>query len=248
MTALKIIIFFLIITGFMSDSDFLNEQKKFERVKDAFNQKSKKISNKLQTFGISLEKLNILIVAYKDEKQLEVYAKNAIDNKFKLIQTYYICASSGVLGPKRKEGDGQVPEGFYIINRFNPNSNFYLSLGINYPNQSDKKKSKYTKLGGDIFIHGSCVTIGCIPMTNDKIMEIYIYAVQSRHNGQTEIPVYIFPFKMTNKNFVEYKSLYKNDKDLIDFWTNLKLGYDKFYKDKKKLNIHFDNNGNYCYY
>jgi murein L,D-transpeptidase YafK len=235
------------MTGFMSDSDFLNEQKKFERVKDAFNQKSKKITSKLETFGIRLENLNILIVAYKADRQLDIFAKNEIDRTYKHIQTYDICSSSGVLGPKRKEGDEQVPEGFYVINRFNPTSKFYLSLGINYPNQSDKKKSKHSKLGGDIFIHGSCVTIGCIPMTDDKIKEIYIYAIQSRQNGQVEIPVYIFPFKMTNINFAKYKSIYQNDRELIDFWTNLKLGYDKFDQDKVKLDIHIDKNGNYNY-
>ena len=145
-----------------------------------------------------------------------------------------ICSKSGKIGPKRKQGDGQVPEGFYLIDRFNPASSFFLSLGINYPNLSDKKKSNATNLGGDIFIHGSCVTIGCLPMTDDKIKEIYLYAINAKNNGQQKIPFYIYPFRMTEEKFTKYKNKYSTKTELIDFWTNIKLGYDKFEKDKVK--------------
>jgi murein L,D-transpeptidase YafK len=149
------------------------------------------------------------------------------------------------LGPKRRNGDRQVPEGFYHIDRFNPFSNFYLSLGINYPNPSDRKKSRAQRLGGDIFIHGSCVTIGCLPMTDDKIREIYLYAVHARNNGQTNIPVYIFPFRMTEGNFETYKQKYRQNQELIAFWTNLKTGFDKFERTKEALHISVNKDGNY---
>lgn len=103
---------------------------------------------------------------------------------FRLIKDYQICSLSGELGPKRQQGDLQVPEGFYWIDRFNPASNFYLSLGINYPNQFDRILGKSGELGGDIFIHGGCVTIGCIPITDDKIKELYLIAVEAKSNGQ----------------------------------------------------------------
>lgn len=86
----------------------------------------------------------------------------------------------------------QVPECFYNIEIFNPASSYYLSLGINYPNLSDKIKGEKSKLGGDIFIHGSTVTIGCILITDDKIKEVYIYSIYAKENGQNKIP---FPFK-----------------------------------------------------
>lgn len=143
------------------------------------------------------------------------------------------------------EGDLQVPEGFYYIDRFNPASSYYLSLGINYPNESDKKKSNASRLGGDIFIHGANVTIGCMPMTDDKIKEIYLYAVYAKDNGQNKIPVYIFPFQMTDRNFYYYKKYY--NESLINFWDNIKKGYDIFQNSKKELNIKIDSNGNYVF-
>ena len=108
--------------------------------------------------------------------------------------------------PKSGKRNCQIPEDFYYINRFNSTSNLYLLLGINYPNLSDKSKSNATNLGGAIFIHGSCVTIGCLPMTDDKIKEIYLYAINAKNNGQDRIPVYIFPSRITKDKFDEYEA------------------------------------------
>jgi len=132
----------LTLASLAMESDFIQEQKKYERVKVAFAEKGQRVTSTLKGAIIDEEKLNIIIVAYKQEQQLYIYAKNASDTHYKQLASYPICASSGVLGPKRKQGDGQVPEGFYHINMFNPVSNYYLSLGINYPNASDKKKLK----------------------------------------------------------------------------------------------------------
>lgn len=239
-----IIAIMLIMTAFIWQTDFLSGQKKYERVKIAYKENGVIVTAKLRNENIRLDELNVLLVAYKDEHQLDLYAKNKNDHSYKKILTYDICARSGQLGPKRKQGDNQVPEGFYHINRFNPSSFFYLSLGLNYPNQADHKKSKAKNLGGDIFIHGDCVTIGCLPM-NEKIKEIYIYAIQARSNGQLKIPVYIFPFKMDDENMQKHNKIYKNNKDLLAFWSNLKIGYDKFNKDKSELNMTIDNSGNY---
>jgi murein L,D-transpeptidase YafK len=82
-------------------------------------------------------------------------------------------------------------------------------------------------------------------MTNDKIKEIYLYAINAKNNGQQRIPVYIFPFKMTAKKLNEYKTKYSNETELIDFWTTLKRGYDKFQKEKNELRVSFTNAGNY---
>jgi murein L,D-transpeptidase YafK len=225
--------------------DFLSEQKKFERVRASILEKENVIAQTLKDHGLAPDNLNILMIAYKDHDELELYAKKKTEAVYSKLISYEICSRSGQLGPKRKEGDYQVPEGFYHINHFNPASNFYLSLGLNYPNQSDRRKSNAPRLGGSIYIHGACVTIGCLPMTTEKIKEIYLYAVHARNNGQERIPVYMFPFKMTEENFNRYKIRYQENKELIDFWSNLKKGYDKFLKDYRELKITVNEKGDY---
>lgn len=230
---------------FLLHADFLAEQKRYERVRSAILEKQEIIENHLKNNRLSIDDFHLLIVAYKDCDELELYAKKKQETAYRKIKTYTICARSGKLGPKRKQGDFQVPEGFYHIDRFNPASSYHLSLGLNYPNRADKLKSTAAKLGGDIFIHGSCNTIGCLPMTDDKIKEIYLYAVYAANNGQSKIPVYIFPFRMTHQNMHKYKLKYRNNKALTDFWENLKTGHDKFVNDKKALQISVAPNGDY---
>ena len=237
----------IILLSFTIQTDFLTEQKKYERVRTAIKEKQGLIEKKLKDNLISIDNLNLLIVAYKDNDLVDIYAKTTKVGTYKKILSYDVCSRSGQLGPKRQQGDGQVPEGFYHIDRFNPSSSFYLSLGLNYPNLADKRKSKASNLGGDIFIHGSCVTIGCLPMTDNFIKEIYLLAVYARNNGQNKIPVYVFPFKMTDQNMTTYRAKYKDNKELISFWDNLKIGYDKFVKDSKELNIKVTENGDYTY-
>ncbi|MEI0488177.1 L,D-transpeptidase family protein [Brachyspira pulli] len=245
----KIILFTFAVFNILSSvsfcGTFLDDQKRYNRVRTAIKEKDTIVKSNIKNNNIKLEELNILIIAYKEEGILDIYAKNKSDETYKKINSYKIVQKSGVLGPKRMEGDLQVPEGFYYIDRFNPASSYYLSLGINYPNESDKKKSDKPRLGGDIFIHGSTVTIGCMPMTDDKIKEIYLYAVYAKDNGQNKIPVYIFPFKMTDTNFNHYKEQY--NKTLINFWTNLKKGHDLFQNTKKELKIKIDPEGNYIF-
>jgi murein L,D-transpeptidase YafK len=228
-------------------SDFLSSQLRFQRVRTASKEKKQTIEAALKTKGLKLTDFQMKLIAYKESDELELYVKGKNEKAYGKLKTYAICSKSGSLGPKSRQGDGQVPEGFYNINRFNPSSNFYLSLGLNYPNAADKKRSKASDLGGDIFIHGNCVTIGCLPMTDDKIKEIYLYTVHARNNGQNNIPVYIFPFRMTEQNMLSHKEKFKNDKALIQFWTNLKKGYDAFQADKKELKFLVGGSGEYLF-
>lgn len=241
------IFLFLLFCSFLPGQDFISEQKKFERVRKTFTEKEKTIVKTLDLKNIPLNEIEIILIAYKHEAQLELYGKKKSGYSYQLLETYEICSSSGNLGPKRKQGDNQVPEGFYHIDRFNPTSNFYLSLGVSYPNQADKRKSTASDLGGDIFIHGSCVTIGCMPMTDDKIKEIYLYAIHARQGGQAKIPVYIFPFKMTDENFRIHSENFNRNKDLVNFWTNLKSGFDKFQREKKELKCTISKTGDYIF-
>ena len=105
-------------------SDFLSEQKKFERVRTALSEKEDELENKLKENNLSIHNLNILLVAYKEHDQLDVYAKTKENSTYKKFYSYEICSRSGQLGPKRVQGDNQVPEGFYHIDRFNPSSSF----------------------------------------------------------------------------------------------------------------------------
>lgn len=246
-TTLILTILTTIIMAFTFQADFLTDQKRFERVRTAIKEKEKIVEQKLLDNELGLDNFNLLFIAYKDIDELEIYAKNKTETVYKKVLSYEICSRSGQLGPKRRQGDYQVPEGFYHIDRFNPTSSFYLSLRINYPNQADMKKSKASNFGGDIFIHGSCVTIGCMPMTDDKIKEIYLYAIYAKNNGQNKIPVYVFPFKMSDQNFNNYKAKYKDNEELIYFWTNLKHGYDKFTKNMQELTFKIDTNGDYIF-
>ncbi|MCL2325020.1 MAG: L,D-transpeptidase family protein [Proteobacteria bacterium] len=218
-----------------------------DRVADARLEKEQLLVENLNKNGLAIDDVHILLAAFKQEKELELYARKKADEVYTLIASYTICAVPGNLGPKRQSGDKQMPEGFYRIDRFNPKSRFHLSLGINYPNESDKIKSQAEDLGGDIFIHGSCYTIGCLPMTDDKIKEIYLYAVFARDNGQSNIPVYIFPFRMTDDNLQTHVSLYADNPALTGFWENLKIGYDKFVSEKRALNVSVNELGDYVF-
>jgi murein L,D-transpeptidase YafK len=246
-TTASLIILMITIESFTLKTDFLKHQKSFERVRTAFAEKEKIVGDLLHRKGLEPGNIHILIIAMKDNDTLELYARKKSEKGYHHITSYKICSRSGEPGPKRAYGDDQVPEGFYHIDRFNPNSDYYLSLGLNYPNQSDRKKSKATNLGGDIFIHGACITIGCLPITDDKIKELYLFAVFAKNNGQSEIPVYIFPFRMTDQNFSDYCKKYVNDKELTEFWSTLKTGYDKFETEKTALKIKVDAHGDYTW-
>lgn len=242
----KVFIVLIIVASSLSSIyklDFKDAQLKYPRVKKAYKDRSICVKQLLKAADIRT--IEIYIRAFKLEEQLEVWGKEKGNTKFKLITSYPFCFSSGNLGPKRKRGDYQIPEGFYHIDRFNPESNFHLSLGIDYPNASDKIKSKYSNLGGDIFMHGSCYSIGCIPITDDWIEELYIFAVEAKNNGQSEIPVHIFPSHLdsnTYQNIIKDSTIYGNHSK---FWKNLKKGYDYFETNKKLPEINVSEDGDY---
>lgn len=117
------------------------------------------------------------LLAFKEEKRLEVWAANRKGAWAHLV-TYPILAASGRTGPKRREGDLQVPEGFYDLPILNPNSRFHLSIRVDYPNAEDVAHAAVPrgKMGGDIYIHGSDVSIGCIALGDDAISELFTLA------------------------------------------------------------------------
>ena len=236
----KLLILALILIGCTESGD--NNSTNLTRVETAFQEKEKLLRQLLEERQLKLEELNLFIRAFKKERQLEIWGKNSPDKTYKKITTYQFCRFSGQLGPKKKEGDRQIPEGAYQVDRFNPKSNYYLSLGLNYPNKSDRIRGDQHKPGSDIFIHGGCGTIGCIPITNDKIKELYVLAHSCRENGQEAIPVNIYPTKMTESNIQE---IIKEKPEHEQLWLELKELYDNFEKTKEIPEIEINELGAY---
>ena len=188
----------------------------------------------------------IYIRSFKYDSQLEVWARNSDNEPFKLFKTYKVCVMAGTIGPKRIEGDYQVPEGFYYISGFNPRSEYHLSLKLNYPNESDKLLSDKVKPGGGIYIHGNCVSVGCIPLQNDQIDEVYLLATAARLNGQNYIPVHVFPVRFDNEQSLAYYTKYSfNDVDQQHFTASLKPVYDYFEQNHQLPLIGVDLQGDY---
>jgi murein L,D-transpeptidase YafK len=210
-----------------------------DRVKAAYSEKEETLKEAFRSKGLAWN-VRIFFRVFKAEKELELWIWQG--NNFKLFKKYPICSMSGDLGRKLKQGDKQVPEGIYHINRFNPKSNFHLSLGINYPNGADQIVADAEHPGGDIFIHGDCVSIGCMAMTDDKIKEIYLLANEAKKNGQDDIIVHIFPFRMTEENLEKYEKDYPQ---WIVFWQSLKRHYDIFEQNKALTSVLSDDLGNY---
>ncbi|MBL4706424.1 MAG: L,D-transpeptidase family protein [Flavobacteriales bacterium] len=246
LTNIIIIMTILLVSNKLMAQSFKTEQLQKSRVKGAYTHVQDSVQKQLTSLRINLADVHIYLRAVKMDKDLEVWVKHKDSLTYQLFKTYDFCVLSGKLGPKTMQGDLQVPEGFYYIDRFNPWSTFHLSLGINYPNLADKRSFSGNNLGGDIFIHGNCVSIGCIPITDQMIEELYVLAVEAKNNGQSRIPVHIFPFKMNDDN---YKVASETLVDTVtrSFWQNLKEGYQKFEKTKTLPPIKIDPDGKYLF-
>ena len=158
---------------------------------------------------------------FKAESEMEVWLGRS-DGGYALFRTYRICKWSGKLGPKKKEGDKQAPEGFYMVSsaQMNPKSTNYLSFNIGYPNAFDKEHG-YT--GSFLMVHGGCNSVGCYAITDAAIQELFTLAREAFTRGQRDFPVHAFPFRMTDHNLARHMS-----DPSYGFWLNLKEGYDAF--------------------
>lgn len=222
------------VSGAGTSFSFIDYQKTFPRPSEALQKKQDTLQKQFADKKLQWPAKYIYIRSFKYDSELEVWVKNEVTAPFRLFKTYKVCALAGSLGPKRMEGDYQVPEGFYYINVFNPKSNYYLSLGINYPNASDKILSDSLRPGSEIFIHGSCVTVGCIPIRDEQIDELYILAAYAKDQGHDFIPVHIFPVRFDKEKSSNYlESITKDDPGLKKFADRLEDAYDYFEKYKQ---------------
>jgi murein L,D-transpeptidase YafK len=170
---------------------------------------------------------------FKKEGELELWLKR--NGRYSLYKTYPICKWSGHLGPKLRSGDYQSPEGFYSVSarQLNPNSAYHRAFNIGFPNAFDRQNGR---TGGALMVHGACKSVGCFAMTDKVIEEIYGFVEAAIRGGQHEVPVHIFPFRMTEEAFAretkgDWTTLWSapsNHHQWASFWANLKEGYDLF--------------------
>lgn len=167
----------------------------------------------------------VYLQIFKEERTLELYGK--IGNEFRLLDSYRICNFSGGLGPKQRQGDFKSPEGFYTVTQrqLKPDSRFYRAINIGFPNEYDRQQGYDGKY---LMIHGNCVSIGCYAMTNAYMDEIFTYVNAALRNGQTEVNVSIYPFRMTESNMQRHRNSY-----YTAFWKQLQPGYAWFVEHRQ---------------
>lgn len=202
----------------------------------------KRMEEELQLHTCFPQDCQLFMRAFKAERLLEVWVKPVGNTHWEILKNYPFCKTSGQLGPKRREGDRQIPEGIYCIDRFNPKSKYHLSLGLNYPNESDRLLGHPQMPGSDIFIHGGCETVGCIAITDAGIEEVYLLASWAGANGQQKIPVHIFPFRFDEEQWNEYGPEYPQH---LEFWKTLEQIFLDFERSRQLPTIEMTEGGFY---
>lgn len=184
-----------------------------------------KLVNKMKANDMSTRS-PIMMRIFKEEAVLEVWKQKG-NGRYDLIASYDICKWSGKLGPKFKEGDRQAPEGYYRIYPYqmNPNSSYYLSFNMGYPNSYDRS---YGRTGSNLMVHGACSSAGCYSMTDEQVLEIYAFAREAFRGGQEYFMVEALPFRMTPENMARHRN-----SEHFEFWKMLKVGYDHFELTKR---------------
>lgn len=188
-----------------------------------------KLAREIKTKGFNQEDA-VLVRIFKEESELEVWKKKK-SGEYALFKTYPICRWSGKLGPKKKIGDRQAPEGFYQVNMglLNPKSQYYLSFNLGYPNRLESALG-YT--GEALMVHGACSSSGCYAMTDQQMAELYPIILKAMKSGQRSFQVQAYPFRMTAANMARHAG----DPNMR-FWQNLKQGYDAFNRTKREVAV-----------
>lgn len=241
----------LVGAGAASARSFREGQLGASRVKAARERVGDQLKQMFEDKGVDYPARELLVRSLKRDGELELWAGNEAGGELTLIHTFAICAGSGTWGPKLQQGDLQVPEGFYVVDRYNAWSSFHLSLGVDYPNKADRIRSRahgIERLGGDIFVHGDCVTIGCVPLQDGPIELLYLAALDTRlafGKDKGALEVHMLPGRLDDEAFKALVEEAAPDAQLLAFWTNLKEGWDAFEAAHKKPRVSIDDNGRY---
>lgn len=206
-----------------------------ERERVAIAEKSAEVQALLGAAGVDLPLRQVLFRVFKEEKILEVWASDRDRGPVKPVAIYRICAASGDLGPKRAQGDAQVPEGFYTIDFFKPRSDYYMAFHVDYPNRRDRALG-YT--GSAIMIHGRCASIGCLAMSDERIQELWVFG-RALTKGR-RIQVHIYP-----RRDVAGLAGATEDAGLRAFWSDLAAIKARFDDDHTIPKVGHDAEGRY---
>jgi murein L,D-transpeptidase YafK len=208
---------------------FARQQLRYPRVKAAAAERLAAVEASFRDAGAVWPPAGVYLRGFKTEGVVELWAAGEAGRAWVKVRDFEICASSGTLGPKRKQGDLQVPEGFYRVSRFNPRSAYHLALGVSYPNAADRFHSRGVAPGHAIMVHGNCVTVGCLPLEDGPIEDLYLAAMMARDAGQKTIPIHVFPCRLDEDGCQATLATLATDRpDLAAFWAGLRPGYDAF--------------------
>jgi len=208
---------------------FATKQLRYPRVKAAAAERLAAVETSFRDAGAAWPPKGVYLRGYKTEGVVELWAATTANKPWVLVRSFKICARSGTLGPKREQGDLQVPEGFYNVSRFNPRSAYHLSLGVSYPNSADRFHSRGSDPGSAIMVHGNCVTVGCLPLEDGPVEDLYLAVMMARDAGQQTIPIHLFPCRLDQAGCQETLATLSTERpDLAAFWAGLREGHDAF--------------------
>lgn len=209
-----------------------------DRVATARRNKADVVARAFQAAGVAWPPEELFVRAFKHERVLEVWG-GARGAPLRLVKSFPFCAASGVEGPKRREGDEQVPEGFYTFDQFNPFSQFHLSMRVSYPNASDRKLGQ-KPLGGAIYVHGDCVSIGCIALEDGPIEELYLMVLEARARMKRDVPIHIFPRRLDATGLTALAKRPDTTPERLGFWRGLEPGWRLFEESHRPPRVSVD--------
>jgi len=194
-----------------------------DKVKDVRKLRTADVKALVEKVGLTYPVDEVYLRGFKKERQLELWAGKK-GQPLVLVKTYPFCAASGELGPKRKEGDWQVPEGLYEVPSFNPYSDYHLSMKVSYPNASDRLRGDAKRPGGLIYLHGNCASIGCIAIEDGPIEEVYLITIDAKRQPSR---FDIFPTRMTGEGLAALAVSLTFTAN-AEFWKELAQAYVAF--------------------
>ena len=217
---LTAVILFLLRAREAGAETFLESQRHHARFRTAEARRLEEVVSDFHAVGAAWPPRGLYLRAFKLEGVVELWARAERGERFVPVRRFDICMASGVLGPKRFSGDLQVPEGHYEIEAFNPTSRYHLALRVSYPNADDRRFAAANGLepGGDIMIHGNCVTIGCLPLRDAPMEALYVAAVYARSRGVARLPVDLHPCRYADETC---RVALARHPEFADLWAGL---------------------------
>lgn len=240
---MKIILILFILNLYIKaiNQTFIENQKKYQQVAEAIHDKQSTVEVILSANNLAIDNFELYIRIFKKERQLELWGKSIKEKKWQLLNIYNLCIQVPNLGPRLNKID-ELPEGIYYVENFEPQSGLYLAIKINYPNTIDNYYIKNNTSMPSVHICGQCFSSGNFGVGESNIKEIYLFTIYATSNGQSRIPVHIFPCRMNETN---YNLLIQNEKKYENFWKGLSAIYSFFENNKIIPDIILNSDGTY---